>query len=121
MARLAELVRSLASLLLELLSALPALAEMLLAIPDLPGPVRMSQHVRLRVANAGAFDELAGALLCAASTSPATLGNSSSHNLSIVDMPLPSGVLAQLKNGGLLSSSVSFVVPLGQHITVLLA
>eukprot|EP00439_Symbiodinium_sp_Y106_P001956 s7394_g1.t1 len=62
---LAELVRSLASLLLELLSALPALAEMLLAIPDLPG-----------------------ALLCAASTSPATLGNSSS----------------------LLSSSVSFVV-----------
>ncbi|CAE7281544.1 unnamed protein product, partial [Symbiodinium necroappetens] len=63
---LAELVRSLASFLLELLPSLPlALADMLLAIPGLPG-----------------------ALLCAASTSPATLGKSSS----------------------LLSSSVSFVV-----------
>ncbi|CAE7781113.1 unnamed protein product [Symbiodinium sp. CCMP2456] len=61
---LAELVRSLASLLLELLPSLP-LAETLLAIPGLPG-----------------------ALLCAASTSLATLGKSSS----------------------LLSSSVSFVV-----------
>ena len=85
MARLAELVRSLASFLLELLPSLP-LADMLLAIPGLPGPAweRQSQEK-----GGESWSSAAGALLCAASTSPATLGKSSSHNLSI-DMPLPS-------------------------------
>ena len=116
LARLAELVGSLASW-LKLLSSLPALTTKL-AIPGLRGPVMMSTSGK------GWSDQLAGEVLGAASTSPATLGKSSTrHNLSMYrGHALPSRLVSELKSGGLLSSSLSFVVPLVcKRITVLSA
>ena len=119
LARLAELVRSLADLLLELLPSQSALADALLSTPGLQGGLSVSISVPRSCRRAQAYTTMtvaethlklvAGALLCAAATSPAMKSTSRSPSRKNSD----SGRFIMFTRvlAGFMSSTVSFQVP----------